>query len=436
VNHSPSKIDALLSNKPAGYSLARQGQALRDFLQDDSETREILQRLEAGIKSTLLGAGSLEELTSDHVLGALGGQLEQKVDDRQSAGDQAEGNNGDVHSGGRPARTLSTEGQSRQKAGAKGGYGKTPQPKPGIASFSERLNGNNQSHGADDTLAGKKSKLNVVKPKKQGKQALSTAPEKQAQLEGKSPFKIDASQASNSMAQRAAKAGMGAAWNSVINSSSRQSPVTSSGDNFDSPQAEAASPKFELPDPAHHDKSGTKSGNFDPILAAGKGIAQVSEGLTTAGEQLEQSLKDLMGNTRSIPGTASGLERTQSKSPSVAGHGQSHGLNSSRAGKRPLDINENTGPVSLDNFAGENRLRNRNAPGGLRGLVAKANKPLDDTESSVETANSPRQKNNHLPVPGANELPVGSSRSGVTEIADLLAEEARRAGINLEQFRP
>ena len=436
MNHSPSKIDALLSNEPAGNSLARQGQALRDFLQDDSETREILQRLEAGIKSTLLGAGSLEELTSDHVLGALGGQLEQKVDDRQTVGNQAEGDHGDAHSSGRPARPLSTEGSRKRKAGANRGFKKNPRPEPGIASFSERLNGNNQSHSVDDTRASKKFDPVVVKPKKQGKQALSTALGNQPRVEGNSPSKIDASQASNSMAQRAAKAGMSAAWNSVVSSSQQHSSVTSSGENIASSQTEAARPMFDLPDPAHRDGSGAKSSNFDSILGAGKGIAQVSEGLTTAGEQLEQSLKNLMGNIHSKPGSASGLERTQSKSLPMAGHGQTHGLNSSRAEKRPLDLNENTGPASLDNFPGENGLQNRNAPGGLRGLVAQANKPLDDTESSIEAANPTRQRNNHLPVPGTGDQPVGSSRSPLTEIADLLAEEARRAGINLEQFRP
>lgn len=430
MNRSPSTVDALLSTRLAAYALEREGFALRSFLEHEFETKESLKSLNSGLKSSLLGAGSLEVLTNGHFLAALTDATEQVQSQKQVISDEVDMSQDDIDSPGRPARPIAIENKAGEKVGKNWKQRITAKLDPDSSaetSSIRRLNSNSRSNSINDHSASKIGPQTVHR-KKHRIQDLPQGLDSVGRDQMNSSVRIGAGQASNSMAQRALAAGMGSAWNSKICSSVRQSGAIPRSECSNSMKAETLS--------EYNSKPGSNGGNFDATAFTGKPGKLESRARGAAGDQLKQCLESLLNHSyEGVDSTSGSKPGRRNAAPDAEKQGtQKH--RKSRAGVKNAGPERRPGFTSEPGLPDDSGFLNRTTPGGLRGLVEQAKGSLNVDEHSDDASEASRQVKNKLPQFDAIDSPNNDSGSRVAEIAKLLADEARRAGINLEQFRP
>ena len=455
---TPSSLDRLLAEKRAERGLTRQTGALRGLLISAGDTRALLQGLAAELESPLLGDGGLGPFTDGFVSKALSDRLTQPLPNVQQPPIKP----------GPAARSMHTTAQ-RPMAGARRRLAPgaqipdTQSPVPGsIAETRQADSGqlvaipgeiesiprkpadrqvSKTKHKALQAKADKTSgprPVTVFKNRSAGLRHVTHASaqtdeqpqrEKTVRLEmpgnlkdklkppssGLATAEIDSRQAREKLTQRVTRSGLATAWESPLKPAA---PEQTGPQDVITPPIEALTRATE-PAETHHrstrdviagePKQQSESPGSAPGVTATAGTT--STAATFMEQQIELSLKKL---------------RPQEHSPvsEAPGHATQRPFASSPHPSQRSSQYETETPALA---------------GGLRGLAARAGTPAGQSMaarsahvmSSAQPESVSQQKN-----PETHFATAGKSGDSLAELTELLVEEARRAGIDLEKFQP
>ncbi len=449
-----SSLDSLLAVKRAEHRLTQQSGSLRVLLNADVDTQAQLQSMCSELETPLLGEGGLGQFMEGLITDALSEKLEQQtahrpvahktsVDDKLHRQLKQGLHQQPVAEARRrlmPTSRTSVEDTHRPHRGRSPdspGETKSIRLKPAGIQVNQTYQGELQSNTAEtrehrpgrphpvpdlspvtdqtradeartDERHGQRDQDHFQTPKRRNDNS-------KAQSASSAEAQIDALQASDIMVQRVTKAGLISAWNSPLRSSPA-GQTEPSDETRSASEVEATVPGVERDRTANNDlqsKNRQRSDSPGSTVIATNEIISESAGARVHERQIEHSLRKLQQQKSSKSNkTQTEIQRRQMDSPAYP------------QPISPQDIKPLPNPV-----------------GGLRGLAARATASLDRTLPSQRAGKVSSGEHGPVTQPedgaaGTTTTTARTSGNSLAELTELLVEEARRAGIDLEQFRP
>lgn len=444
MSTAPSSLDGLLAEKKAEHMLTQQSGSLRVLLTTDMDTEAQMQSMCTELETPLLGDGGLGQFTEGLITDALSKKLEQQTAPRPTVqqtsfddklhgqatqrfphrptadasrravpGRQDEVEDTHQPQAGRPTASLSeTESARRKPAGIQLNQTRAGEVQEEAPVSKEnrpvtlRTNPYSSSGTDEEQDQQKQDQVKTLRSRKDN----SKFPSGQSEA----PH-IDALQARDEMNQRVKKAGLKSAWNSPLNpplpgQTNPPGRTQQSATVEATPNGPGVTSHGSVQEEWPSDKQRPLESPYSNVLVSNTATTG-RVGATATEQQIELSLKKLH------PQKYSQLNQTQwqRQRPQIASPPQ----------QRPHSLqDEIEAPAS---------------PGGLRGLEARAKGPLNQSLPTQSAGNTPTGEHGPVPVQKSAVASIASdekSGNSLAELNELLVEEARRAGIDLEQFRP
>ena len=434
--------------KTAAEQLLQQpGKAIFDFLQQDREMAARLQGLAEQMDSQLLEAPGIAALTAEPLASSLAEKLQQIKPSQQNEAahkpvDQAD------RAQTEEARPLASEqissdaiaaspgGRKAAKRKTKSGGSQTKRDKPSEhLKGAERMGKKHKAPGPmktkEKTASANQIRDDSVKPRPNSKKKPAIA-----RIAGKQI--INAEQARKRLAARAERAGASTAWRTAVIATDKTTASTKSS------------------------PSDVKKGDE---IQAGLSASPVEQ-------QIEHQMKKVAPNLKrrqKKPDATSINKKTNPRHLKADEIKAKSGFEKKQIGQTSPSLGH-AHPVTTDEREQGIDIASRaQSVGGLRGLAARASGPLGqpglprpgdepNLQQSIKAepplsaptgAQQIAQHSNGLPT-SSGTAPVarvsvaeagdntsaGAQRNLAADIAEVLVEEARRAGIDVEQFRP